>query len=93
MAVPQGPHIIEDIPPLPGTVVCRTFTLHDGTIADPVILVNMNMNIIFIFVGLNKYQEHRRIPGNPACQDIRLRLAAAHWIKISIQSRASSSAR
>jgi hypothetical protein len=48
VAASLGSYILEDPFPLPGTVVCRTFTNHGSFIADCGKIVNMKMNVVFI---------------------------------------------
>jgi hypothetical protein len=45
---PQGLKIIQNTLPLAGSVIRRTAMFHDGTVSEPLMIVNMKMNVIFI---------------------------------------------
>jgi hypothetical protein len=45
---PEGLKIIQNTLPLAGSIIRRTAVFHDGTVSEPLVPVNMKMNVIFI---------------------------------------------
>jgi hypothetical protein len=60
MPAAQRLKVIKDTFPLPGGIICRAIMFHARTVADRFYIVNMKMNVVFIF-GMS-HRENVSVP-------------------------------